>query len=116
MTLDDARRLALSLPEAAEEPHFDLTSFRVRKKIFATAPPSGEALHVFVDEHATRALVANDPVTYAELWWGKRLSGVRVSLATADPEAVLELLTESWLRRAPRLLAAQLAAHDPSRR
>ncbi|TNE74537.1 MmcQ/YjbR family DNA-binding protein [bacterium] len=28
--------LALSLPESTEEPHFDKTSFRVRKKIFAT--------------------------------------------------------------------------------
>lgn len=30
------RQLALSFPEATEEPHFEKTSFRVRKKIFAT--------------------------------------------------------------------------------
>ena len=30
------RELALSLPDASEEPHFDKASFRVRKKIFAT--------------------------------------------------------------------------------
>jgi hypothetical protein len=28
--------LALSFPETTEEPHFEKTSFRVRKKIFAT--------------------------------------------------------------------------------
>ena len=30
------QRLALSYPNATEQPHFDKTSFRVRKKIFAT--------------------------------------------------------------------------------
>lgn len=30
------RELALSLPETSEEPHFEKTSFRVQKKIFAT--------------------------------------------------------------------------------
>jgi predicted DNA-binding protein (MmcQ/YjbR family) len=30
------RKLALSFPEAVEEPHFEKASFRVNKKIFAT--------------------------------------------------------------------------------
>lgn len=30
------REISLSFPEATEEPHFDKTSFRVKKKIFAT--------------------------------------------------------------------------------
>lgn len=30
------RKFALSLPETTEEPHFEKTSFRVKKKIFAT--------------------------------------------------------------------------------
>jgi hypothetical protein len=33
------RQLALSLPDSIELPHFDLTSFRVKKKIFATYWP-----------------------------------------------------------------------------
>jgi hypothetical protein len=32
----DLRRIALGLPEAIEAPHFEATSFRVNKKIFAT--------------------------------------------------------------------------------
>lgn len=36
ITLDTLRHLALSLPETTEEPHFEKTSFRVKKKIFAT--------------------------------------------------------------------------------
>ena len=30
------RKMALSLPDVEEQPHFDLASFRVKKKIFAT--------------------------------------------------------------------------------
>ncbi len=30
------RQIALSLPEATEQPHFEKTSFRIGKKIFAT--------------------------------------------------------------------------------
>jgi len=36
VTIETFRKLALSFPEATEEPHFEKTSFRVQKKIFAT--------------------------------------------------------------------------------
>jgi hypothetical protein len=110
MLLDDARALALDLPEATESPHHDMTSFRVRGKIFATAPPDGSRLHVFVDESETKASVAEDPSAFAELWWGAKLSGVRVELAAADAAKVAELLEESYRRRAPKKLIAALDA------
>lgn len=34
--IDAFRKFALSLPEATEEPHFEKTSFRVKKKIFVS--------------------------------------------------------------------------------
>ena len=103
MTLDEVRNYALSLPEATEQPHFDYTSFRVGK-IFATAPPDGRHLHVFVDENETKGLVAENPQVFSELWWGKRLLGVRVRLPDADPELVCELLEDAWRRKAPKRL------------
>ncbi|WP_119789262.1 MmcQ/YjbR family DNA-binding protein [Flavobacterium anhuiense] len=36
ITIENFRKLALSFPNATEEPHFEKTSFRVKKKIFAT--------------------------------------------------------------------------------
>ena len=36
VSLDSVRKLALSFPEAEEMPHFEKTSFRIKKKIFAT--------------------------------------------------------------------------------
>jgi hypothetical protein len=108
VTLEDVRRFALSLPETTEEPHHERTSFRVRGKIFASALPDGDSCNVLLDEPDARAAVFEDADVFGELWWGKRLVGVNVDLASADPTRMEELLTEAWLRRAPRALAAQL--------
>jgi len=103
--LEGARRFALSLPEATEEPHFEASSFRVRGKIFATVPPDGQYLHVFVDEGEVRAAVAEDPAAFEPLLWGQRLRGLRIRLAAAGQDRVEELLQESWRRKAPASLA-----------
>jgi hypothetical protein len=107
------RTLALGLPETAEAPHHDMTSFRVAGKIFATVPPNGDRVHVFVDEDEVAAYCAEFPAAVEELWWGKRLSGCRILLRQADRALVRELLTESWRRRAPKkLLVAFDEAED----
>lgn len=36
ISMNTLRELALSFPETTEEPHFEKTSFKVKKKIFAT--------------------------------------------------------------------------------
>jgi hypothetical protein len=108
--IDSARRFALSLPGAGEEPHFDMTSFRVKGKIFATAPPDGTHLHVFVSEDEVAACVAEDPGAFEPLLWGQRLRGLRIRLPAAPQDRVAELLEESWRRKAPRSLVAELEA------
>ncbi len=102
------RRLALSLPEAAEAPHHDMTSFRVAGRIFATMPPDGGRVHVFLADDEVVAYCAEFPGTVEELWWGRRLRGCRVLLARATTALVRELLTESWRRKAPKKLLAGL--------
>lgn len=110
MDLAAARVLALGLPGASEEPHFDLTSFRVGRKIFATAYPDGDELRIFVDEGEARACVAEDPATFALLTWGQKVAGVAVRLSAAHPDRVVELLEESWRRRVGKRLIAELDA------
>ena len=105
--LERARRFALSLPGATEEPHHEMSSFRVRGRIFATVPPEGGLLHVFVDEGEINAAVAEDPAAFEPLLWGKRVRGLRVRVAAAPDERVRELLEESWRRKAPARLAAE---------
>lgn len=102
MKIDEVRRLALSLPEVTEEPHFQFSSFRVRGKIFATAPPEGRYLHVFVHELERELMVSRAPETYEKLWWGKKVVGLRVTLASAKREDVEELLHSAWERKAPK--------------
>ena len=113
MRRTDAPKLALALPGTHEEPHFEMRSFRVGKKIFATLPPGGSHLHVFVTADVVRAAVQSDPLAFAELIWGRQLAGVRVDLARAERNAVRALLESAWRRRATKAL---LEAHDAAGR
>ena len=97
------RRLALSLAEASEEPHFHLASFRVKGKIFATLAPDGSYLNVFVDDTLREVMVAVDPKAYETLWWGKS-AYLHVHVGAAKAKDVKTLLQASWERKAPKKL------------
>jgi hypothetical protein len=110
MTPDAVRALALALPEATEAPHFQYASFRVRGKIFATMPPAGDVLHLFLAETAReQALVLHDAFV-DKLSWGGKVVGVRVALAGADAKVVRALLARAWEAKAPRVLLGESAA------
>lgn len=102
------RRVALTLPEVVEAPHHDMTSFRVAGKIFATMPPEGGRVHVFLDEEQIEASCAEFPEAVEELWWGTRRRGCRVVLSRATTALLRQLLTESWRNKAPRKLQADV--------
>ena len=110
MKLAQVRRFAMSLPDVTEEPHFNYCSFRVRGKIFATAPPEGEHLHVFVAEAERDMALALEPAFLEKLHWGVRVVGLRVTLANAKPGVVTTLLAAAWSRKAPKRLHATMAA------
>jgi hypothetical protein len=107
MKLSEVRTFALSLPGSTEEPHFDKSSFRVKGKIFVTVPEDEEHVHVFVDADETRAAVTSQPDAYEELWWGKTLSGVRVTLKKAKSRDTIALIEDAWRRKAPKNLVAE---------
>lgn len=104
MKVEQVRSFALALPEATEEPHHHYSSFRVAGKIFATVPPDQHELNVFVDEEQREIALAMRPDAYEKLWWGKRVVGLRVKLAQADPAGVRDLLHSAWRRKAPQHL------------
>ena len=109
VTQATVRRLALALPETAEAPHFDMTAFRVAGKIFATIPPEGGRVHIFVSDEEVDAYCAEYPGVVEELWWGTKRRGCRVLLRGASAPLLRELLVEAWRRRAPKKV---LAAFD----
>jgi hypothetical protein len=108
MKLDDARSMALALPEVTEQPHFEYTSFRVNGKIFATAPPGGEHLHIFVPDEDREPVLLRQPDAFEKLLWGGKVRGLRVTLRKAKRAIVAALLRRAWMHKAPRALAEKL--------
>jgi hypothetical protein len=100
VTREEARRLALALPDAVEQDHHGRPSFRVGGKIFATQWDE-EYMNVMLDEGGIRTAVEREPETCEEVWWGKRLAAVRVDLARADAELLASLLEDAWENKAP---------------
>ena len=69
---DEARALALSLPEAVEQDHHGRPSFRVGGKIFATLWTE-QRLNVMLDQGGVHTAVESAPAACEEVYWGKRL-------------------------------------------
>lgn len=99
----DARALALSMPEAVEQDHHGRPSFRVGGKIFATLW-SEDRMNVMLDEGGIRTAVESAPDGCQEVWWGKRLAAVGVTLSQVDPDFLRELLSDAWEHKASRPL------------
>ena len=99
----DARRIALSLPDAVEQDHHGRPSFRVAGKIYATLWDE-EHMNVMLDEPGIHTAVEAHPEICSEVWWGKRLSAVRVDLRAAGEDLLADLLADAWERRAPARL------------
>ena len=95
----DVRRMAMALLGTTESPHHRYTSFRVRGRIYATAPVEGGVLHVFLDEEDRDRMVRLQPGTYEKLGWGRKTVGLRVDLERAQPDDVGALLRIAWQRK-----------------
>jgi hypothetical protein len=103
VSIDEARAIALSLPEAVEHDHHGRPSFRVRGKIFATLW-SEDRMNVMLDEGGILTAVADAPDVCEEVRWGKRLAAVGVTLSRADATLVRDLLADAWEGKAPSTL------------
>ena len=106
VSIDTFRKLALSFPEATEEPHFEKTSFRIKKKIFAT-----------YDEKNKRACVklsAIDQDVFSVLdrtviypipnKWGKQ-GWTFIEMSKVKKELFIDALTTAYCEVAPKKLA-----------
>jgi hypothetical protein len=103
VTPDEARAIALALPEATEQDHHGKPSFRVNNKIFATLWTDTQ-MNVKLDEHGIRAVVQDKPDLCKPVYWGKRLAAVGLELERATPQLVEDVLTEAWSLKAPKRL------------
>jgi len=104
ITAASLRKLALSLPEAHELPHFERTSFRVGTKIFATLTADGqEAMVRVAPPPRLRRLLAELPeVFFSYGGWTARNGSLGVRLARVDAALFELLLRDSWKHVAPK--------------
>ncbi len=104
MTPAAFRKLALSMPDAYEAPHFDRTSFRAGKKIFATMTAEGNEVMVRVQPvDKCLALLASDPGLFIDYGgWTRRNGSLGVRLKKADAKLLTLLVREAWTGIAPK--------------
>lgn len=103
---ETVRGIALSLPQASEEPHFDKPSFRIGKKIFATLNLKENRVCVKLSEIDQDVFSAFDidmihPVPNK---WGKQ-GWTLVSLDDIRLEMLEDIIKTAYCEVAPKALA-----------
>lgn len=99
-------QICLALPEATEEPHFEKTSYRVKKKIFATVDKEKQQVVVKLTEIEQSVFCAFDkeaiyPVPGA---WGKQ-GWTRIELGKVREDMLKDAIIASYCTVAPKKLA-----------
>ncbi len=107
MTGQAFRKLALSMPEAHEEPHFHRTSFRIGKKIFATMVPDGSEAMVRVRPlKRIYDLLSEHPDLFFDYGaWTWRNGALGIRLQKADAKLLRDLVADAWRSVAPKRAA-----------
>ncbi len=105
MTADEFRRLALSLPQAAESAHMGHPDFRVRKKIFATLGPGETWGMVKLTPEQQGLLMQAEPDVFSPVpgGWGRRGATI-VHLEAATLVVLRPALAQAWRNVAPKRL------------
>lgn len=102
-TEDDVRRIALSLPETTEKSSYNTPGFRVKDRLFLRIRSADEGwLVVFVaDLDEKDALLASDPDVFHTIPHYDGHASVLVDLDAVGADELVEVITDSWLVKAP---------------
>lgn len=115
MTENGFRRIALSMPLAAEGEHMDHPDFRVGGKIFATLPPKPEknlGMVKLPPAEQRRFLKAKPAAFFAAAGaWGKH-GCTYVRLAEVDRATLVLAMRSAWRYTAPKSLVSEFAPND----
>jgi hypothetical protein len=106
-TEDDVRTIALALPETTEEQWYGTPGYKVKGKGFLRIRTEDEGgLVVFVSDVSEKeALLASDPQSFFTTPHYDGYATVLVRLESVELEVLRELITDSWLVKAPKRLA-----------
>lgn len=106
VTVAAFRKLAMAYPETEELPHFEKTSFRCRKKIFATLAESQAiaCLKLPAIEQSVFCAMDKDAIYPVPNKWGKQ-GWTLVELNHVNPELFQDALTLAYCEVAPKKLS-----------
>jgi len=101
------RQLALSFPETSEQPHFEKSSFRVCKKIFATYDKNNHRACIKLSEadQDIFSLFDNTIIYPVPNKWGKQ-GWTNIELNRVKKEMFKDALTTSYYEVTPQKLKA----------
>nr|WP_042187226.1 MmcQ/YjbR family DNA-binding protein [Kibdelosporangium sp. MJ126-NF4]CEL17914.1 hypothetical protein [Kibdelosporangium sp. MJ126-NF4]CTQ90861.1 hypothetical protein [Kibdelosporangium sp. MJ126-NF4] len=109
-TVAQLRKAALALPEVEEGTHFGMVAFSVRGHGFASVTKDGHVQLRLPDAEAEAAVAAH-PAGERLVRMGTPI-GFQVPLADINGKDLNALVRAAWHCRAPKWLAASLAATD----
>src|SRR5579863_827824 len=107
-TLDDVRRIAMSLPRTSEHLIRDHTKFRVGALVYASVSADEERLGFGFPKDERAALVASEPAKFMmPLRSDERYHWARARLAALDSAELRELLIDAWCMVVSKTIAAR---------
>lgn len=106
MTFDTLRAIALAFPEATEDPHFEKTSFRVKKKIFATYDAVARRTCIKLSEidQDVFSSIATSVIFPVDNKWGKQ-GWTLIEMDHVNEDLFKDALTTAYCEVAPKKLA-----------
>ena len=115
ITIEQTRKAALSLPETEEKPHFNLTSFRVKNKIFATIHADKNYVMVKLSAIDQSVFCAyNKEVIFpVPGGWGKQ-GATFIDLKKVKKSMLLDALSTAWKTTAPPKLVERYFGKEKS--
>jgi len=113
VTIDILRKLALSFPEATEEPHFEKTSFRIKKKIFATYDEKLKRACIKLSEIDQDVFSSSDKAIMYPLdnKWGKQ-GWTLIEMEKVHKDLFIDALTTAYCEVAPKKLAEKIRPNN----
>lgn len=108
VTIEKLRALAMAFTEVTEEPHFEKTSFRVKKKIFCTADALKRNAVLKLNEQDQSVFCAYDPEAVYPVAgaWGKK-GWTTFELSKTHTDLFSDALNVAYCTVAPKALAVK---------
>jgi hypothetical protein len=99
--LDQIRAMAMALPGVEEGPPVAaarrIAGFKVSGKSFLGVETGGRSMTVSLSEKEAKAIVADNPKAYEEIWRnGKIFMGLRADLAAITVDQARKVIEQSW--------------------